>query len=169
MIVILGIDPGVGGALACVDEQDIVRTVCDMPVLRAEGARGRRIVDGPALLRLLRELQVLYLGYDFRAVLEAVRSMPRDGHVGAFSFGRSFGTIETALAAVEIPFTAVRPQVWKKALSVPANKDGARAVASRLMPSDAGRWPLKKHDGRAEAALIAYYGAHHAFSKTRQS
>jgi hypothetical protein len=41
---------------------------------------------------------------------------------------------------------------------VPAEKDGARARASQLLPQHAGHWPLKKHDGRAEAALIALYG-----------
>jgi hypothetical protein len=48
--------------------------------------------------------------------------------------------------------------VWKKALGVPADKDGARARASQLMPENAWLWPLVKHDGRAEAALIAYWG-----------
>ncbi|MDP2619885.1 MAG: hypothetical protein Q8P46_06865 [Hyphomicrobiales bacterium] len=165
MIAVLGIDPGVSGALACVDEHGVVQAMYDMPVLQAEGARGRRIVDGPALIRLLRRERVFFSACNFRAVLESVRSMPRDGHVGAFSFGRSFGTIETALAAVEVPFVPVRPQVWKKALSVPASKDGARAAASRLLPSGASMWPLKKHDGRAEAALIAYYGVRHVFPK----
>jgi crossover junction endodeoxyribonuclease RuvC len=87
--------------------------------------------------------------------------MPRDGHVGAFSFGRSYGIIETALAAAQIPFRTVRPQVWKKAMGVLADKDQARQMATQLIPSGAEFWPLKKHDGRAEAALIAQYGRQH--------
>jgi hypothetical protein len=42
---------------------------------------------------------------------------------------------------------------------VPKAKDAARARASQLLPQAAHQWPLKKHDGRAESALIALYGA----------
>lgn len=158
MKLLIGIDPGVSGALAVRSTGGRLLGVRDMPTLQAEGKKGRRIIDGPALLRLLGELAKRYSAQGLAAVLEEVRSMPRDGHVGAFAFGRGFGTIETALAACAIPFAAVRPQVWKKALGVTADKDQARAIASRLMPEGAALWPLKKHDGRAEAALIALYG-----------
>ena len=53
----------------------------------------------------------------------------------------------------------VHPQRWKRELGVPAGKDGARARASQLLPQAAGQWPLKKHDGRAEAALISVFGS----------
>jgi len=43
-------------------------------------------------------------------------------------------------------------------LRVPAAKDAARARASQLLPHAANQWPLKKHDGRAESACIAYWG-----------
>jgi hypothetical protein len=59
------------------------------------------------------------------------------------------------MAALGIPRSFVAPAVWKKALGVPAAKDGARTRASQLMPNAAGHWPLVKHDGRARAALIA--------------
>jgi crossover junction endodeoxyribonuclease RuvC len=153
----LGIDPGVNGALAILDEAGNCRGVLDMPTLAAVGSKSRRVIDGPALIRWLGKLPV---GRTI-AVLEEVSSMPRDGHVGAFAFGRSYGIIETALAAARIPFRTVRPQVWKKAMGVLADKDQARQRASQLIPSGAHHWPLKKHDGRAEAALIAQYGRQH--------
>jgi hypothetical protein len=31
-------------------------------------------------------------------------------------------------------------------------------MASQIFPDCADQWALVKHDGRAEAALIAYYG-----------
>lgn len=165
-MIYVGIDPGVHGALAWFCHggsgrpgiSDGLLGVTDMPTIAAEGKKGRRIVDGPKLIRLLNH-SIAQIGVP-TAVLEEVRSMPRDGHVGAFAFGRCFGTIETALAAARIPFVTVRPQVWKKKLGVLADKDHARMIAGRLMPEGAENWPLKKHDGRAEAALIAYYGAH---------
>jgi hypothetical protein len=47
-------------------------------------------------------------------------------------------------------------------VGAPAGKDGARARASQLIPSAAHHWPLKKHDGRAEAALLAFYASRSA-------
>jgi hypothetical protein len=54
--------------------------------------------------------------------------------------------------------TLVPPRRWKSALQVPASKDAARFRASQLLPQAAHLWPLKKHDGRAEAALLAVFG-----------
>jgi len=48
--------------------------------------------------------------------------------------------------------TIVAPVRWKRALAVPAGKDGARARASALLPRAAHLWPLVKHDGRAAEA-----------------
>jgi crossover junction endodeoxyribonuclease RuvC len=49
--------------------------------------------------------------------------------------------------------------VWKRALGVKGDKDVSRQRASALLPRHSGLWLRKKDDGRAEAALIAYYGA----------
>ena len=155
---IVGIDPGVSGAIALLDGRRVM-SVIDMPVLAAEGAKSRRILDAARIVRLFRRLVATAGGKEITAVLEEVRSMPRDGHVGAFAFGRSYGVLETALAAAGMPYQTVRPAVWKRAMGVTADKDQARAMASRLLPSGSGLWPLKKHDGRAEAALLALYGS----------
>jgi hypothetical protein len=48
--------------------------------------------------------------------------------------------------------TALLNAVWAAA------KDGARARASELFRGGAVHWPLVKHDGRVEAALIALWG-----------
>ena len=34
-----------------------------------------------------------------------------------------------------------------------------------MFPYAANNWPLKKHDGRAEAALIAWYGARYCLKE----
>jgi len=60
---------------------------------------------------------------------------------------------------MKIAYTLVAPATWKRALGgIPAEKDAARARASQLMPSASGYWARKKDDGRAEAALIAFWG-----------
>jgi hypothetical protein len=43
-------------------------------------------------------------------------------------------------------------------MGVSRSNDGCRARASQLLPGSADQWRLRRHDGRAEAALIALYG-----------
>lgn len=69
-----------------------------------------------------------------------------------------YGILLGVIAALGIPITHVYSRTWKAALRVPAAKDGARARASELIRGGAVHWPLIKHDGRAEAALIALWG-----------
>lgn len=70
----------------------------------------------------------------------------------------AYGVVIGVLATLGVPMTFVSPQVWKRTLQVPAAKDGARARASQLMPAAVAHWPIVRHDGRAESALIATYG-----------
>jgi crossover junction endodeoxyribonuclease RuvC len=155
--VILGIDPGLNGALAFFDVSAGRIEVVDMPTIAA-GTNSKRVVDEAALASCVEA----YRGILDHAYVERVGAMPGQGVTSMFSFGRSFGVALGVLAAFRVPVTLVQPQRWKAALSVPAAKDGARARASQLMPAHARLWPLVKHDGRAEAALIAYYGVSHA-------
>ena len=83
--------------------------------------------------------------------------MPGQGVTSMFSFGRSLGILEGTLAGLDIPYTLVTPQVWKKAMGANASKDGAREMAMRLWPSKSELFKRKKDDGRAEAALLALY------------
>ena len=146
---VVGIDPGMGGAIAILDVDDWTLKVFDMPTLMA-GTGSKRIIDIPALVQILREQAV-------HTVIEKVHSMPGQGVASMFSFGEGDGILQGVLAAMDQPTTKVTPQTWKKALSVPTEKDGARARASELMPLCSGAWSLKKHDGRAEAAMIAFW------------
>jgi crossover junction endodeoxyribonuclease RuvC len=123
----------------------------------ARGGKAKRDID-LALLADHIETWRDYWGVE-HAFVEQVGAMPGQGVSSMFAFGKSFGAVLATLATLKIPTTLVTPQKWKKALGVPAAKDGARARASQLMPQHAHNWPLVKHDGRAESALLAYYGA----------
>jgi hypothetical protein len=78
-----------------------------------------------------------------------------------FAFGRGFGSILGVLAALRVPVELVTPATWKRTLSVPAGKDGARLRASQLLPAHGGHWRRAKDDGRAEASMLAWYGLAH--------
>jgi hypothetical protein len=65
------------------------------------------------------------------------------------------------IAARSIKSTLITPQTWQKAMGVSGGKDGARARAMELFPYQMDFFKLKKHDGRADAALIACWGLRH--------
>jgi len=154
MTIICGIDPGLSGALAMLDARTGELRVFDMPTFAlARGGKNKREIDVVGLANLIAADR--HPGHTF---IEQVGAMPGQGVSGVFAFGKAYGIIIGVLAARGVPMTFVNPRVWKKALGVPAAKDGARARASQLMPTSAFWWPLVKHDGRAEAALIALYG-----------
>lgn len=154
---ILGVDPGLNGALAFFEVSAGRIEIVDMPTIAA-GTKSKRVVDEAALASCIDANRPLLQ----HAFVERVGAMPGQGVTSMFSFGRSYGVLLGVLAAFRVPVTTVQPQRWKAALSVPAAKDGARARASQLMPAFSRLWPLVKHDGRAEAALIAYYGVAYA-------
>lgn len=151
-MIIAGIDPGLSGAIVIIDTEGSF-VVSDMPTHSlVRGGKNKREIDAHQLKHAL--------GWKIdHAFVEQVNAMPGQGVSGVFAFGKAYGIIIGTLAALEIPMTFVAPVKWKRALQVPASKDGARARASQLLPQAAAQWPLIKHDGRAEAALIALYGA----------
>lgn len=151
-MILLGIDPGLSGAV-CIWRDGTVE-IHDMPIHALErGGKNKREIDEHALCALLSDSDIEH------AFIERVWSMPGQGVSSSFAFGQSFGIIKGIIAAYCVPMTLVASMTWKKSLQVPAAKDGSRARASQLMPNAAHNWPLRKHDGRAEAALIALYGA----------
>ena len=151
MTAIIGIDPGIGGALTLMDE-GFVLSIVDMPIIMNGTKSTINEVELGYVLR-----QWVQHKNSVRGVVERVGPRPGEGAAGAFSFGNSFGCLRGALGALSIPFFLVMPAVWKRAMHCPAEKDGARLRAGQLLPAHAHHWPLKKHDGRAESALIALY------------
>ena len=152
---VVGIDPGISGAFAlCVDGTIVdVRDMVTIPEIISGKARNR---PNPSLMAdLFDEWQK---AGPFCAYIEKVQSIRGEGAVGAFAFGKGAGMIEGVLAGLRIPFTLVSPQIWKRTLNVPADKNAARARACQLFPNMAGRFARVKDDGRAEAALIALFG-----------
>ncbi len=155
-MLILGVDPGLSGAmfvLAFADGHVGYSSVFDMPTVSiSRGGKIKRDID-------IHQLSRVVLGWGVgHAFVEQVGSMPGQGVSSMFAFGKGYGIILGVLTAHGIPYTPVPPQRWKKALGVPASKDGARLRASQLLPDCSVQWPLKKHEARAEAALIAFYG-----------
>ena len=151
---VIGIDPGLAGALALLTSDGVLLDLDDMPVL-ADGAAGRRAINAPLLAARVRAWGA------GQAFCELVGPRPGEGAVGAFGFGRSRGIIEGTLGALSIPVDMLAPAWWKRRIGIPPGadkKDVARSEAIRRWPAMAGQFARKKDDGRAEAALIAIAG-----------
>jgi len=166
---VLGIDPGLSGALAlyvC----ETLRTATpriDPPIvfdLRVLDVPTHEIKVNGRKKRTL-DLQALGTWFDLHradiklAVIENVHAMPAQGVTSSFNFGRAFGALEAMVAASIIPIHYVAPNVWKRHYHLTSDKDASRRKASQLFPAHAHLWARSKDDGRAEAVLLALWGA----------
>jgi hypothetical protein len=157
-MIYLGIDPGLDGAIAAIGDGepgcDRVAGVIDTPTAH-DGKRRRYVVNEmrTAILKLCQGGQI----GRFKAAVERVHSMPKQGVVSSFTFGEGFGLWQGLLAGLSIPFDLVEPQRWKKALLDGAGKEkgASRIRAAQLFPGVDLR--LVKHHGRGDALLIAEY------------
>jgi crossover junction endodeoxyribonuclease RuvC len=150
-----GCDPGLNGALAFFDIEKGNLSVIDMPTVEVKrGAKMKREVSPAGVANILR-----IAGRIDMLILERVNAMPGQGVSSVFSFGRSAGIIEGCVAALNIPMTIVPPQTWQKAVNLRGGKDGARQRAMELFPIHGALFARKKDDGRADAALMAWFAA----------
>jgi len=153
-MIILGIDPGLSGALAFLNVEDGILDIVDMPTVSiTRNGKTKNEVSAPMLASVIRARQV------DSAIIEKVGAMRGQGTSSMFSFGRSVGMIEGVLAGLMIPVDYVTPQRWQKSIGVRDGKDGSREIAARLFPAYAAMFMRKKDNGRSDAALIAYWAA----------
>jgi len=148
---ILGVDPGASGAMAWMSSDGHLVAVQDLPWIKGHGLNAAVFA---AWVRL-REKDIRH------AFVERVASRPGQGVVSVFSFGMNYGQILGVLSALKIPVTLVAPTKWKPAVGLPTGSDKAksRARASQIWPGAADNFARVRDDGRAEAALLALYGA----------
>jgi len=144
---ILGVDIGMNGALSFYDGTELL--CYDMPVFKAK--KGHE-------LDILCIADIIRTNAPTEAYIEKALLMPTNGKTAYQKLGEAEGAFKGVLCALKIPYTIVYPVTWKKAMGCTKDKDAARMRASQLLPSHSHNWSLKKHDGRAESALIALYG-----------
>jgi hypothetical protein len=153
-MITVGIDLGVSGAIAVFSDKAL-DTVFDMPVLK-DGPNGRATINAPLLAEILAKTHAE------KAFIETVGPRPGEGAVGAFAFGRARGVIEGVCAGLSIPVEFITAPQWKRIVGIAPGKNGAkdaaRSQAVRRWPDKAELFRLVKHDGRAEACLIAVAG-----------
>ena len=153
-VVRIGIDPGISGAVAIIDDDRVI-DVFDMPVLPKASGKGNQVNAA----ELARQLRPYKLEFDPHVYVELVGAMPGQGVTSMFNFGKSAGIVEGVLAALGMSWTYVAPQSWKvRAGLKKREKDYARTRVCQCFPSASGFVARKRDSGRADAILIARFG-----------
>jgi hypothetical protein len=119
----LGIDPGAGGGIACIDNG--VTFAEAMPA------------TGPDIFALLRD-QMVKPGRTV-AVIEDVHTMPGQNIAAAGAFLKHAGMLTGFLIALQVPFVVVSPMKWQKALGCLTPPGKPRTLMTQAERSKAKR------------------------------
>lgn len=145
---VLGIDPGMSGAVALWDTRTQSLDV------RRNFKRLSHI--GTAVRDLCAD------GVTF-AVVELVGARPGQGVTSMFTFGRSAGAAMGALDVLGVPFVEVAPAKWvghyRKQFGLEDVDFNSPEVAGRMFPNFLNLFARKLDHGTADACLLAAYAA----------
>jgi crossover junction endodeoxyribonuclease RuvC len=141
-MILIGIDPGLSGGIACLLEN------------------GAGIV-GP-MPKTERDIEMaLSKSGPCKALIEKVHSFPDQGVSSTFKFGMNYGFLRGCLTALKVPFDQVTPRKWQgefglvfpKAmnLTITEKKNRHKELAQQLFPH------FKVTHATADALLIAEY------------
>ena len=151
---IIGIDPGLSGAIAVVQNNKVL-AIYDMPVM-AEGKKNKKQLNSAQLVNIIRENTENE--DEIAVVVEHVNAMPGQGVTSMFNFGQTFGAIKGICAALKLPIFFVRPSKWKKHFElINSSKDSSRTKVIEMYPSLANQLSKKKDVNKSDAILIARF------------
>ena len=151
---IFGIDPGLSGAVAVLEENEVI-DIIDIPVM-SEGKKNKRQLNSAHLSQYI-EKNTLDASKTI-VVVEQVNAMPGQGVTSMFNFGQTFGAIKGISAALKLPIFFVRPSKWKKHFELlKSSKDASRTKAIEMYPSLADKLSRKKDVNKSDAILIARF------------
>ena len=156
---IIGIDPGLSGAIAVMEDNKVLN-IFDIPVM-SEGKKNKRQLNSALLVNLLKKN--INKEEEVAVVVEQVNAMPGQGVTSMFNFGQTFGALKGICAALELPIFFVRPSKWKKHFELlNSSKDASRTKAIEMYPKLSSQLSKKKDVNKSDAILIARF-----FSETR--
>ena len=154
MMRIFGIDPGIAGAIAILDEKKIV-DVIDLPTM-ADGKKNKRQLNSAHLSQYISN-NITNINKTV-VVVEQVNAMPGQGVTSMFNFGQTFGAIKGVCAALKLPIFFVRPSKWKKHFElINSSKDSSRTKVIEMYPTLSGQLAKKRDVNKSDAILIAKF------------
>jgi len=155
-MLIIGIDPGISGAI-CFFENGKIIDVVEMPTM-TEGKKNKRQVNGSQIYNEIIKRVVKTDDQNIRIVIEQVSAMPGQGVTSMFNFGQSFGILKGICSAMQLPMYFVRQAKWKKYFGlINSEKDASRTRAIEMFPYFSSQLSKKKDSNKADAILIASF------------
>ena len=155
-MLIIGIDPGISGALCFMEHGKIV-DVIDMPSM-ADGKNNKKQVNGSQVFNEISSYTNHKSIEDIKVIIEHVSAMPGQGVTSMFNFGQSFGILKGVCSAMNLSMHFVRPVKWKKHFNlINSSKDASRTKAIEIFPYFSVNLSKKKDANKADAILIASY------------
>ena len=156
MMFIIGIDPGITGAICFFEDRKIIDLI-EMPNM-AVGKKNKRQVTGAQVYNEIFERIKNYNKKDIKVVIEQVSAMPGQGVTSMFNFGQSFGVLKGICSAMQLPMYFVRPAKWKKHYNlINSKKDASRTKVIEIFPYISPQLSKKKDSNKADAILIASF------------
>lgn len=163
-MIVVGIDPGLSGAIAALRITDMGPTFMEAIDLPTCADGNQRQIDVAALSAWLERIEPDHCWIENVQPMPSIpdpgglrRSM---GATSAFRFGFACGQIRGCVQAYQIPITMVHPVSWKKWAGLKGpNKEQSRLLAMKLLESSSTELRLKKSHNKAESLLIALYGS----------
>ena len=163
---ILGIDPGIDGGLAILEDGNIIKTMA-MP--NYKDINGDKVVDSYELSNFITANPVDHI------IHENVHALYGSSAKNTFNFGRNVGMTESLILAFGYQLIKVKPKVWQlipwRGIPIQYDKKGKKDNKARTLlalnkffpnidVSILLRTPRCKspHDGIVDAIFIAKYG-----------
>ena len=178
-MIFFGIDPGISGGISAIDENGLVVLAEATPCLKIiKNGKSKTEYDVPGMVDIFKKFNVK----NSIVCQELTHAMPGNGGVSMYNFGRGHGIWEGIIGALGLPHIFCTPQKWKEMypelmqeklskeeravlsasqISAWKRKKKAEAkkksieLAKKLFPSISHEIKQVKHDGMAEALLIA--------------
>lgn len=148
----IGIDPGQTGAVAVVNDAGRLEIYFDLS-------------NSIASYGYIEECLASFIdAEDVKVAIEDVHALPKQSSVAGFKFGINVGYANMLAYFLDPEYTKVTPMKWKKFFGLIRDKGETKTSfkhksidkAKELFPASAKAFKASK-DGRAEAALIAYW------------
>ena len=153
-MIIIGIDPGVSGAI-CILTDGKITEIYEMPTM-IDGKKNKKQVNGAEVTNIINK--ELVNEKDINVVIEHVSAMPGQGVTSMFNFGQSFGVLKGICAALKLPVHFIRPIKWKKYFNlINTEKDASRTKVIEVFPYISSKISKKKDANKADAILIARF------------
>ncbi len=151
---IIGIDPGLSGGIAILDDLKIF-DIYDMPIM-SEGKKNKNQLNSAQLVNIIKK-NIISNGDTF-LIVEQVSAMPGQGVTSMFNFGQSFGVVKGVCSAMQLSVHYVRPAKWKKYFNLlKTEKEASRSKAIEIFPYISSQLSRKKDSNKADAILLASF------------